>query len=380
MSQISQTYPVYYFCESYVQLENLLFLAEQYGAQHVVVTVVFDRNLFRQISQINEANLAGKLQVRFVWRRYTNKKSTNVADYFLSVRNSFRQFCHVRKIYRKTFKNVVGKDIYFSCRFFNAYTFYFIKRLRSRNRVIYIPPDNNEELQPLRPQGRTFRDRLASFRLKLVFGPGIGFYVFKVKKMPYITDRFMKRLDRLTPQEERRSLVHSAILFHKFKPSTLKSYKVVVVDSPLQRDGAIPSDLLDAELRNVFAVLSRYYVKDQIGIKYHPGDPPLCRYPTDAGETVPSYVMGQFLAFDHPEILLGFTSAVLFDNNAKRNISLIDLLSIEPKEMAQMRKKYLLERASVPISFPKDILEFEELVRALKLQDGWKERQDSGIV
>ena len=354
--------PIYIFCESYVQLENTLFVIEQ-NLDRSPITVIVDRkpDLLKLFKFLKKKKYGPRIDIIYLARF---QESQNGLRWVNFVKDIIGEKRHLAELYRKYFKEIENATIYFFCRLFTPYTFYMLKRLIKRNEVRYIYPVEYDELEMRKVRGKGVKVLARKARLKILFGRGLTLTeIPHVMRFPYIKDSFMKNINRCIMKDERNRLMKDFSLANlSLFPN--ENYKVVFYDS------GIDEYLGDVEsykkvLEEIFGIVMEYYDKEQIYIKYHPDEHSMDL--SSYGEVVPSFIPGELL-HKKDAILLSIMSTCIYNVQAGYAVSLINLFEYKSKEVRDNLKNLFLKRANKDnVLLPDTMGDFRIIISEIKM-------------
>jgi len=340
---------VIFFCESYILVENALYIINFYKESNIhIIVYSFELNLlFNEI--VDKKHITNVKITYFVKRREENLIQTvyNVNSFFInSLKNKVKDF-----------------TIIFSTQFFAPDTAFFIKKLRKKSKkVIFLSPKNYTETIPTKFEKFSWKNAAKTILNKLFFNWNLSVKKMHGREVIFLSNDYVKRVsDIYISNLERKKLVNSTFLFNSY--TIINShFKVVFFDTPFQRDGIEPSSLLDSEMESIFNDILTKYKHDEIAIKLHPGERSLISDIEKYGIIIPSYIPGEFLSYMEIDFAITFWSTTIFDNNSKMNISLNNMVTFLPSDLRRARNSYLLNRTKKNILFPVSHNQFKKIL------------------
>lgn len=338
---------VIFFCESYVLVENALYIINFYKEKNIhIIVYSFELNLL--FSEIIDQKHITNVKVTYFVKKSENiiNKVYNVNSFLINTLNKTKNF-----------------TIIFSTQFFAPETAFFIKKLRRKsNQVIFLAPKNYSETIPTKFKRFSLKNTVKTILYKSFFNWNLSVKQMHGREVIFLSNNYVKKVsDIYISNVERKELVNSKVLFNSYTTIN-NSFKVVFFDTPFQRDGIKPSKLLDKEMEGVFNDLLTKYKHDEIAIKLHPGEKSLISDIKKYGIIIPSYIPGEFLSYMAIDLAITFWSTTIFDNNAKKNISLNNMVTFLPSDLRRTRNSYLLNRTKKRILFPETRNQFKKIL------------------
>ncbi len=353
------------FCECYGQQNYALQLAiKNYRDHSVTIVIPMLYNLFKFFEVVNEKVFHNRIKLIYIAPFQTRwAKVKGVSRIPCLLLDIIKERHYLREIWDKYFVGLVECEVYFLSRGFNGCTFYLLKRLIKRNRLVYVSLDS---FSPSHWEQYTPKSisELASLTIsKLVYGREI-----MLGQLPYfkgflfMPDKFInKKVDRIIGQAEIDEMMKEFDL-SQFRVFNIDSYSVIYFDQPLVGVGYISDgNIYQQELSSVFNILGKYYPKEEIAIKYHPefdGDRGL----TEGGSILPSFIPAELLYNDKVKIYLGVTSMSISNVERGLVVSLIDLITFKSEEIKDKLRDDLIQVSKSEILFPKTLDEFERIL------------------
>lgn len=350
------------FCESYIQVENTLFLLDKYEDEKITIVIIGNSQVNQFFEDIVRLKKLANVEIIFI-RKLIQLIPSTVSS-FSKLLFSFREYRYVRQIYREKLAAFEQTEIYFATRFYSAYTYFFLNKLQHKNKVTYIPPKNYAEHEAVSSHG-DLAFWLKKMRTKLVFGRGLEYHDFGLRQMDFIPDAFVKQ-NHEVDGETRKKMIKPSKLYQKYNVWESKSMDIFFFDTPFQRDGIRRSEQLNEDFEAIFSVINKYYPKESVGIKLHPGEEALFNYRQEQGSILQDYVMGEILLASAPKIVMGFWSAMMFSSPSPYVVSLLKLASFVPNKIKEEREHFILDRSEREVLFPETIDELEEILSRAK--------------
>lgn len=354
----------YLFCESYVQLENTLFVVEKNyrDGERSVVVVEENTDLPKLFAYLRESRYGELLDiVHLPYIRHIGAASKSRLQHL--VKKIFYEKRYLEAAFRRHFGNVKGAKIYFFCRPFNPYTFYMLKRLVKNNSLTYVYAIDKDahEAEDLRTESLSILQK--KIWLKLIYGKGLKWVKFSHGGAisTYIDDSFMAMVDQHITRGERKKWL---------KGFTLKdlsfvdedNYHVVFYDTPYDKDFMHIANKKDycGRLEEIFAVLLKHFKREQILIKHHPSaevSMDLSAY----GRIMPDFMPGQWFQKEGV-LLLAFYSRCILETLAGSSVSLVNLFKYKAQDDRDSLRRFVSEMATCEVILPETMEDLEKIV------------------
>lgn len=339
------------FCESYVIVENVLYLLKENKGNNIYIVISGNDDLYCFFKDIRKKYNFFKIiklhqnDLLLNWNVVKAKKKLN-------------------NIFKKYFKDFRNSDIYFSSRFFAESSYYFLNRLKNYNKLIFFHPKNYLEYEPRDISIFNIKQKIKTIVIKLIYGNQISIYKFPGRIIPYIKDKFIDNVDEEIDIEKRRELVNARLLYKYFDVWDLGGFKVVFFDTPFQRDGIKKSKVLLSFSKDFFLMLSKYFNKNEIGVKFHPGEESIFCDSEELYTIIPSYIMGEFILDSNPNlIIISFWTTLLNSQLPFKSVSILKLANFLPQDLKDIKAKYILDRSERKIYFPSNFSELENIIK-----------------
>ncbi len=278
------------------------------------------------------------------------------------------------KIFHQHFAELKGHEVFFFSQGFDGGMFYLLKRLSKKNSLAYMPYYRSPQYMMGEYTPKNLIDLARLVAYKLLYGRGITTGKFPRQNphatgFPYISDRFIeKEVERVFGEEERKKLMEDFDL-SRFKVFDASNYSVIYFDDGLLgsgfKDGDINKETFQKELDRIFQILIKYFPKEKIAHKYHPGYAD--RIIITTGDILPAFIPAEFLYNDNTKIYLSLFSLSLANVERGLAVSLANLVSLNDQFRNKL-KKFLIKMSKSKILFPKSLDEFEQILIGLKNQ------------
>lgn len=351
----------YLFCESYVQLENALFVVEQNYRNGKTSVIFIEENadllkLFEHFRHCRYGELLDIVHLPYI--RHIGAASKSRLQHL--VKKIFYEKRYLEAAFRRHFGDVKGANIYFFCRPFNPYTFYMLKRLVKNNSLTYVYAIDKDaqEAEDLRTESLSIL--LKKIWLKLIYGKGLKWVKFSHGGAisTYIDDSFMAKVSQHITRDERKKWL---------KGFTLKdlsfvdedNYHVVFYDTPYDPKISNKDDYRRT-IEDIFTVLLKHFNSNQILIKYHPAfekSMDLSSY----GRVVPDYMPGQWFQKEGV-LLLGLSSTCIINASAGYSVSFVNLVKHKYPHGKDSTKAFVLGMATCNVLLPETLEDLEKIV------------------
>jgi hypothetical protein len=347
------------FCESYPQIKNTLYIInENYPAHPITIIITGYDDLLKFFTVINEKVYHNSIKIVF-YKNFAAKMG-EFCNRFIKALYLFpdivREKLHLRAIFQRHLARLAGADIYFSDRCLNPGTFYHLKKLYRKNRLVYMPSPVYDAIQILKSTPRNIFELAIWIRYKLVFGLDLQISQFTyLRIVPNIPDKFLERhIDRIINQEER--------VFNE------GNYRVMYFHQDIFEAGYVSdAESFQKTIAGVFDTLSKYFPADSIALKYHPNSKSN-RDIIKIGVTLPDFIPAEFLYDERIELYFGLYSLALANVTQGTVVSLMDMISFISQESKERLKYELLQWSHREILFPKSLTEFERILVDIKVQ------------
>jgi hypothetical protein len=347
------------FCKNYGQIKRVLYLATLYRPEMTIVVTGLD-DLFHFFREINVKCFNSELDLIKINNYYSHGATARGIMRLLHViPDIIREKRSLRENFNKYLAGFEGCDVFFSSRAFGGLTFYLVKRMSKRNRVVHISAQR-PDIQERSP--RNLADFAHLIKARLVYGPefSMGTYAGYPMQVLFIPDRSLQKVvDRTIGWEEHGKWTKDFDI-SPFRVFGTGSYDVIYFGhsvSPLM----VSPDTLNKTLAGVFEVLRRYFPKSRMACKYHPGHKN-DNADINLGTVLPSFVPAEFLYSDEVIMYLSIWSASLAGVKKGLPVALMDLFPFENEELREPTREQLIKMSHSKILFPKSLAEFEKLV------------------
>lgn len=354
------------FCESYPQIKNALYVATHNCHDNSITLVIpSNHDLFKFFKVVNERLFRNTIDIIY-FETYYDHKDNKIRRVLYLLPDIIRERRYLKGIFDKYFTELKGAEIFFSSRYFCSYTFYLLKRLSQRNKLVHIsdPSLDGMRVEKLTPTNITgWASLIVS---KLVYGRGITMGKLLNMYSPCMSDKFFNReVDKVIDREERDEMMKDFDL-GQFKIFDAGNYSVIYFGQDLIEDGCISdSDTFKRELTEIFNILSKHFPENEIARKYHP------KYNSDKttikiGNILPDFIPAELLYNEQVKMYLSFFSLSIANVEKGLAVSLADLITFKNDKTREQLKEMLIQRSRSEILFPKSLEEFERILINLK--------------
>lgn len=355
------------FCECYVQYKYALQLATQnYHDRSVTIIIPLDNKLVKFLNGVNERVFHSELNIIYIVAFQSSRAKAKGINRLLSVLSDIiKERRYLENVWRKHFAELAGRDVYFFSRGFNGLTYYLLRKLIKRNRIVYVALESLALYHWMQYTPRNITELTSLVISRLIYGRNITLGQLPYHKgFLFMPDKFIGEVDRIMSQAEVINMVKGFDL-SQFKVPTTNSCSVIFLDQPLVGGGYISdADAYRRELTSILNILSKYYTKNEIGIKYHPeydGDGSL----ENVGDILPSFIPAELLYNNNIKLYLTVMSwSIAYAENGLV-VSLVDLITFKDDEVKHKLKEAFVEisKSSKPsVLFPKTLDEFEQIL------------------
>ncbi|MBN2487005.1 MAG: hypothetical protein JXB34_13600 [Bacteroidales bacterium] len=347
---------MFFFCESYVTVENALYLIRKCN-QDITIVIIGNEDVYKLFCDIKNLK---QYRFKIIFIPILKFKGNKI-------RRLFSEKKHLINNYKKHFCSITNKDILFSTQYYAPYTYYFIKKLHKKNSLIFFSPQNYTEYKPINGRFR-IQTLLYNLYALLVFGPSIKLKKFEIREaIPYLSDSFInKNCVKIIDNDTRATLVDKEVLYNEFNAWDY-NFRLLYFDTPFNR---INVNIPPEEIEHIFSFLSEIFTKEQIGIKLHPSEKISENYLKvleKYGTIIPNHIMGQFLLHNvNTQYCIGFSSTVLFDNKVPVNISLLKMVGFLSEKTKIELVNYTISRSKNNIFFPENFEIFKNVFKHKK--------------
>ena len=357
------------FCESYPSIHNCLYVTtHNHHKRSITIVIPGNRDLFKFFNVINERLFNNAINIIYFepykGRRTEGRKINQIV---YRIPEIIKEKRYLKGVFDNHLAQLEGADVFFFARDLAQVTFYFLEKLRKRNRLVYMyGGDHVIKVDEYTPN--SIVDLISLVILKLVYGRDI--VIIKLpgypRGAPYIPDRFInKKVDKVIGREERNEMLRDFDL-DQFKIFDAGNYGVIYFDDSLSEIGYIADkDTFGRKLAEIFNILSKYFPEKEIARKYHP------HYPGDKatikiGDVLPDFIPAELLYNKNVKMYLGACSNCITNVGKGLAVSLIDLISFKNDKIREHLKEALIQRSRSEILFPQSLEEFERILINMK--------------
>ncbi len=356
------------FCESYDELETLLYLiTRDYQKVSLTVAVPGNRDLFQYLEKIKQTSFDNGFKNIYLDTFFDSSRKVShpgkITRIMRILPHMFKERRYLDDVYRRHLASLRGVTVFFLARYMNPETFYFIRRLAPKNNLVYTSYTSKEnEVVKDKPAGISALAMM--LRSKFVYGRGITHGRLPYTRgFTYISDEFMKRWVSQTIEGATREQMLKGFRLDRFKVFDAAKYSVIYFDQPLLKETGYIDDYetYRKELTRIFGVLTRYYPASRIALKYHP------HYPSDrtlipAGEVLPDFIPGELLYNDNIELYLGIITNCLSNVEKGLSVSLANLITFRSTATRERLKEMMIDASRSKILFPGSLDDFEAIL------------------
>ncbi|MFC2035012.1 hypothetical protein ACFLUJ_02690 [Chloroflexota bacterium] len=267
------------------------------------------------------------------------------------------------KVFNNNLAQLKDAEIIFFFRVLNQTTYYFLRKLSKRNKLVHMYGEDYltkvEEHVPV-----SIVDLTSLIILKSIYGRDIGMIKLPMypKGAPYILDRFINnKVNKIIGIQERNEMMKDFDL-SQFKVFDANNYSVIYFDDSLSESSFIADkNVLRKELTEIFNMLSKYFLEEEIARKYHPlhlKDKAMIK----VGNILPDFIPAELLYNDNVKIYLSFFSGSLANIEKGLVVSLVDLVTFNNDRIKEQSKEILIQRSRSEILFPQSLDELERIL------------------
>jgi len=355
-------------CTSYGEIPRTLYFAKQnYPDNSITIVAVNKPNLFKFFQLVNERVFHNNINLIFLapysTGRGASKGIIKKISHILS--DIIKERRYLKEVFNKYFAELEGCEVFFPGRAISGNLFYLLKQLSLRNKLVYIPFYDSPQANQERTYIPTNIVDLAYFIIrKLTYGFDIAMCEQPYKKgFPYMPDKFVeKRVDRIIDWKEKNEMMKGFDL-SQFKIFNVDNYSVIYFDSPLlvEAGRVADGDTYRRELTEIFDILSKYFSKEEIALKYHPNHPSdktMIRF----GDVLPDFIPAELFYNDNIKMYLGLFSNSIANLEKGLVVSIANLISFKAAKFLELRKEKLIQSSHSEILSPKSLDEFERIL------------------
>ena len=351
---------------SYLQYKNALYVVTlNYQKYPITIIVPGNSALFKFFNVINEKLFQSDIKLIYLEAFQPDPRraeARGLKRVFYILPDIIRQRQHQKKSFNRYLAGIEEADVYFFDRGFS--NFPLVKRLKKRNRLIYISSDSAEVTpREYRPAGIADWGRLMIHKLTYGGGTALGELPYE-KGFPHMSAKFLdKEIDRVIDRDERDEMTKGFDL-SQFKISDTSKYRVMYFFDDISAY-AVDENTFRREISEIFHILSKYFPEYEIARKYHPG------YPgnetgINIGNVLPDFIPAELLYNENVKIYLSGYSTAIANVEKGLAVSIIDLISFSDEQMRETLKEIVRHMGHSKILFPKSLQEFEEILISLR--------------
>ena len=235
-----------------------------------------------------------------------------------------------------------------------------INRLRSKNKVIFIP-DKAADGLPLKNKFPTnTRDFVKSIIYKLIYSSKASLITIEHEKTTFISNRHLNMLTDKIIGKNQRDLELNKIDLASFNLFTDKKYEILYLGHNAYNIRSSKKDMIET-LQKVYDIVLQYFPKEKVGYKLHPGREN--DISMEFGCEIEDYIPAEFLFNEYVKIYITPYSSAISNMNDKLCISLIDLIPTKNHRLKEYIKGRLNNMSIGKLHFPKTLIDFEKLMK-----------------
>jgi hypothetical protein len=356
------------FCESYGQITyTLQLINKNYSERSVTVVIPGFQDLFKFFQIINEKVFKQAITVIYV-EPYVpvRAKVRGIAKLFHLLPDIIKERRGLKDIFTRTFSEFTDAEVFFFSQGFSGLKIFLLQKLSKRNRLIFFNlfpgPSGMRQYVPM-----NITSLVNLLIWKLIYGKDIT-----IGRLPYYkgfiftSDRFMKKeVYRYIDSSEIDEMMKD-FDFSIYKVFDTGDYEAIYFDEDLVENGyVLNSSIFRQEIAKAFDLLVKYFPKEKIAYKYHPG------YTGDAniikvGNMLPSFIPAELLYNEKTRLYLGLCTKSLASVEKGLAVSIMDMVTFKSAGIKNLLKEQLVQMSKSKILFPKSHDEFERILIDLK--------------
>ncbi|MFC1903338.1 hypothetical protein ACFLW9_00415 [Chloroflexota bacterium] len=360
------------FCGAYTTIETTLYLVTHNWCHRPVTIVIIGTltDLYKFFQIINEKLFNNKINIiHFKGYQPRRARANKIKRLLYLLPDIVKEKQYLKKLFDKNFAGLKEAEVYFSGKGSGTRIFYLLKKLCKANRLVYMHcPGEELTIEEFTPTNLIdFADLIIN---KIIYGFEIVMGRLPYTHFPCIPDKFLKREVAETIDHTARNEMLRDFDLNRFKEIFAfdNEYRVIYFHQDLVDGGYVPDrDTFKRELTEIFNVLSKYFLENEVAIKHHPS------YPGDKtviefGEVIDDFIPGEFLYNDKVKMYLSPISAALANVEKGLAVSIADLITFRDDKTRNQLKEHLMRMSRSQIVFPRSLDEFEKLLIGIKEQ------------
>ncbi|MFC1900900.1 hypothetical protein ACFLYN_04835 [Chloroflexota bacterium] len=357
------------FAGSYPQIRNALYIAT-HSSSNVPITIVVPghHDLFQFFQVVNEKVFNNNLNLIY-FKTYQPRRvfAKGLKKVLFILSDIIGERRYLKELFDEYFAELKGLEIYFSSKCYCPYTYYLMKRLSKRNKLIHITDPSMDERKVEKFIPKNIIDLARLIISKLIYGRDIIIGKISYTNFLCMSDSFYNReIDRVIDREERDEMMKDFDI-GQYKISDAGDYSVIYFDEGLLETDYIRIDknTFRRELADIFRIILKYFPEEKIARKYHPG------YPGDktvieVGDELPDFIPAELLYNDNVKLYLSGFSLSIANVEKGLAVSIADLITIQDEEIKNSLRELLIQKSKSEILFPKSLDEFERILIGTK--------------
>jgi len=336
------------FCQSYTEVKYTLSLIRQNPVNTVITPSQSLTKFFQFIA--NEYPIYN-IDVIYIepyhWKTPIQKNILAKSVYL--VYDIIKGRHYLREHY-KFAESMNDELVYFFSPYFNSDTYYLIKKLLEKNRVIYTKDQANDAIlaTPTKLNIRLFIELTAK---KLLYGNDIELKSIFGNITSSMSDRFLNKC-----------IIEKPLLndYEKHFSFVNHNYEYIFFHDDMIEHGYTDVGF-NKEIDSIFDVARESIPEDKIAIKYHPSTVITNRTLNFKNE-LPYQIPAELLFNDRVKIYFSVASTALAQVTKGKAISLIDLITFKDKSVKLSIKDYLEKSKRSNILFPQSLDELRKML------------------
>ncbi len=351
---------------SYLQYKNALYIATRnYQKYPITILVPGNDDLFKFFKVINEKLFHNDIKLIYLEAFHPDPRraeASGLKRIFYILPDIIRQRQHQKKSFNEYLAGIEEADVYFFDRGLN--NFPLVKKLRKRNRLIYIS-SYSVEVTSREYSPASIADWARLMIHKLTYGGGIALGELPYEKgFPHMSAKFLeKEVDRVIDGEERDEMMRDFDL-SQFKIFDAGKHHVIYFFDDISAY-ARDKNTFKRELIEIFDILNKHFPENEIARKYHPNYP-MNETWVNIGDVLPDFIPAELLYNENVKIYLSGYSTAIANVEKGLAVSIIDLISFSDEQIRSTLKEIVGRMGHTKILFPKSLQEFEKILVGLR--------------
>lgn len=355
--------------DAYPRIRNTLHIVTQnYRKYPITILVAGSGDLLKFFKTVNEKLFNNEIKLVYFDlfqpdpRRAEAKGLTKIL-YILP--DIIKERRYLQGVYDKYLSRFKECDVYIFSRGF--VDFYIARRLRKRNRLIYIS-SYPTKVTPEQYTPLSIIDIAKLIIAKLVYGRGIALGKHPhLKGFRHMSDGFLKKKIDTVISDEGRDEMMKDFDMNRFKIFDVGKHSVIYFAQTLIEDNYIvDDDTYRREMGEIFSIISKYFPENEIAIKYHPSHSGSEKTVVKVGDVLPDYIPAELMYDDSVKIYLCIWSNSVAYVEKGLVVSIMYLISLKNNEKRNTIKEMLKDVSRSEILFPETLDEFEKILAGTK--------------